>query len=33
MNKEGQRNFLFEGIHLLIKGETSVDELSKAVKM
>ncbi|MDR3182447.1 MAG: Flp pilus assembly complex ATPase component TadA, partial [Planctomycetaceae bacterium] len=30
MNKEGQRNFLFEGIHLLIKGETSVDELSKA---
>ncbi|MDR3234580.1 MAG: Flp pilus assembly complex ATPase component TadA, partial [Planctomycetaceae bacterium] len=32
-SKEGQKNFLFEGIHLLLRGETSVDELSKAMKM
>jgi type II secretory ATPase GspE/PulE/Tfp pilus assembly ATPase PilB-like protein len=32
-NKEGQRGFLFEGIHLLLKGETSVEELSNALKM
>ncbi|GHT12156.1 hypothetical protein FACS1894170_06610 [Planctomycetales bacterium] len=31
-NKEGQRGFLFEGIHLLLKGETSVEELSNVVK-
>lgn len=33
MNKEKQVSFLQEGIRLLIKGDTSVDELSKTLKM
>ena len=32
-NKEGQQTFLHEGIRLLLKGETSVEELSRVLKM
>jgi type II secretory ATPase GspE/PulE/Tfp pilus assembly ATPase PilB-like protein len=32
-NKEGQPTFLHEGIRLLLKGETSVDELTRVLKM
>jgi type II secretory ATPase GspE/PulE/Tfp pilus assembly ATPase PilB-like protein len=31
--KEGQTGFLYEGIHLLLKGETTVEELSRVMKM
>ncbi|MDR2755542.1 MAG: Flp pilus assembly complex ATPase component TadA, partial [Planctomycetaceae bacterium] len=31
--KEGQTGFLYEGIHLLIKGETTVEEFSRVMKM
>ncbi|MDR0337349.1 MAG: Flp pilus assembly complex ATPase component TadA [Planctomycetaceae bacterium] len=31
--KEGQTGFLYEGIHLLIKGETTVEEFSRIMKM
>jgi type II secretory ATPase GspE/PulE/Tfp pilus assembly ATPase PilB-like protein len=31
--KEGQTSFLYEGIHLLIKGETTVEEFSRVMKM
>ncbi|MDR2115285.1 MAG: Flp pilus assembly complex ATPase component TadA [Planctomycetaceae bacterium] len=31
--KEGQTSFLYEGIHLLIKGETTVEEFSRIMKM
>ena len=32
-NKEGQQTFLHEGIRLLLKGETAIDELSRVMKM
>jgi len=32
-NKEGQQTFLHEGIRLLLKGETAVDELTRVLKM
>jgi len=32
-NKEGQQTFLHEGIRLLLKGETTVEELSRILKM
>jgi len=32
-NKEGQQTFLHEGIRLLLKGDTSVEELSRVLKM
>jgi type IV pilus assembly protein PilB len=32
-NKEGQQTFLHEGIRLLLKGETTVEELSRVLKM
>jgi len=32
-NKEGQQTFLHEGIRLLLKGATSVEELSRVLKM
>ena len=32
-NQEGQPTFLHEGIRLLLKGETAVDELSRILKM
>ena len=32
-NKEGQQSFLHEGIRLLLKGDTSVEELSRVLKM
>jgi len=32
-NKEGQQTFLHEGIRLLLQGETSVDELSRVLKV
>jgi type II secretory ATPase GspE/PulE/Tfp pilus assembly ATPase PilB-like protein len=32
-NKEGQQTFLHEGIRMLLKGETSVEELSRVLKM
>jgi type II secretory ATPase GspE/PulE/Tfp pilus assembly ATPase PilB-like protein len=32
-NKEGQQTFLHEGIRLLLKGETSIEELSRVLKM
>ena len=31
--KAGQTGFMHEGIHLLLKGETTVDELSRVMKM
>ncbi|MDR2440735.1 MAG: Flp pilus assembly complex ATPase component TadA [Planctomycetaceae bacterium] len=31
--KEGQTGFLYEGIHLLVKGETTVEEFSRVMKM
>ncbi|MDR3198255.1 MAG: Flp pilus assembly complex ATPase component TadA [Planctomycetaceae bacterium] len=31
--REGQTGFLYEGIHLLIKGETTVEEFSRIMKM
>ncbi|MDR1270777.1 MAG: Flp pilus assembly complex ATPase component TadA [Planctomycetaceae bacterium] len=31
--KEGQTGFLYEGIHLLIRGETTVEEFSRIMKM
>ena len=32
-NKEGQQTFLHEGIRLILKGDTSVEELSRVLKM
>ena len=32
-NKEGQQTFLHEGIRLILKGETDIDELSRVLKM
>jgi len=32
-NKEGQQTFLHEGIRLLLKGETDIDELARVLKM
>ena len=32
-NKEGQQTFLHEGIRLLLKGETDMDELSRVLKI
>ena len=32
-NKEGQQTFLHEGIRLLLKGETTVEELSRVLKI
>ena len=32
-NKEGQQTFFHEGVRLLLKGETDVDELSRVLKM
>ena len=32
-NKEGQQTFLHEGIRLLLKGETDIDELSRVLKI
>ena len=32
-NKEGQQTFLHEGIRLLLKGDTAVEELSRVLKM
>jgi len=32
-NKEGQQTFLHEGIRLLLKGDTSVEELTRVLKM
>jgi len=33
LNKEGQQTFLHEGIRLILKGETDIDELSRVLKM
>ena len=33
LNKEGQPTFLHEGIRLLLKGDTDLDELSRVLKM
>jgi len=33
LGKEGQQSFLHEGIRLLLKGDTSVEELSRVLKM
>ena len=33
LGKEGQQTFLHEGIRLLLKGDTSVEELSRVLKM
>ena len=32
-NKEGQQTFLHEGIRLLLKGDTDIDELSRVLKI
>ena len=32
-NKEGQQTFLHEGVRLLVKGDTAVEELSRVLKM
>jgi len=32
-NKEGQQTFFHEGVRLLVKGETSVEELTRVLKM
>jgi len=32
-NKEGQQTFLHEGIRLILKGDTDIDELSRVLKM
>jgi type II secretory ATPase GspE/PulE/Tfp pilus assembly ATPase PilB-like protein len=33
LGKEGQQTFLHAGIHLILRGETSVEELSRVMKM
>jgi type IV pilus assembly protein PilB len=33
LSKEGQETFLHEGIRLLLKGDTAVEELSRVLKM
>jgi len=33
LNKEGQQTFFHEGVRMLLRGETAVDELSRVLKM